>query len=176
MNVLDIIILTILLIAFVRGVIKGLFVEVAGILAIIIGVYVAINYSYEVAYYLKQSVVDWSDQTYNIVAFIVTFLLVALIIVFIGNLLTKLADITALGLVNKILGGIFGALKVALILSVCFLIFEKINNTATFVEEETLQDSKFYLPVKNISLLIFPAIIDTNKEGDHEFKVPGQFK
>ncbi len=176
MNVIDIVILIILVIAFVRGVIKGLFVEIAGILALILGIYAAINYSYKIAYYVKQTIVDWSDQTYRVIAFVLTFLLVVLLVIFIGKLLTKLADITALGLVNKLLGGVFGVLKIGLILSVFFLIFEKINNTTTVIDKKNLENSQLYTPIKNISLLVFPSIIETNKNGEQEFKLPGKFK
>lgn len=176
MNVIDIVILIILVIAFVRGVIKGLFVEIAGILALILGIYAAINYSYKIAFYVKQTIVDWSDQTYRVIAFVLTFLLVVLLVIFIGKLLTKLADITALGLVNKLLGGVFGVLKIGLILSVCFLIFEKINNTTSLIDKKNLENSQLYTPIKNVSLLVFPSIIETNKNGEQEFKLPGKFK
>lgn len=176
MNVIDIVILIILVIAFVRGVIKGLFVEIAGILALILGIYAAINYSYKIAFYVKQIIVDWSDQTYRVIAFVLTFLLVVLLVIFIGKLLTKLADITALGLVNKLLGGVFGVLKIGLILSVCFLIFEKINNTTSLIDKKNLENSQLYTPIKNVSLLVFPSIIETNKNGEQEFKLPGKFK
>lgn len=176
MNVIDIVILIILVIAFVRGVIKGLFVEIAGILALILGIYAAINYSYKIAFYVKQIIVDWSDQTYRVIAFVLTFLLVVLLVIFIGKLLTKLADITALGLVNKLLGGVFGVLKIGLILSVCFLIFEKINNTTSLIDKKNLENSQLYTPIKNVSLLVFPSIIETNKNGEQVFKLPGKFK
>ena len=43
MNIFDIIIAALLLFAFVRGLMKGLFAEVASLIAIIAGVYVAIH-------------------------------------------------------------------------------------------------------------------------------------
>ncbi|MDB9771119.1 CvpA family protein, partial [Polaribacter sp.] len=76
-----------------------------------------------------------------------------------GKLLTKLADFAALGFLNKGLGGLFGALKIGLILSVIFIFFGKMNNTIPFVKKETLDDSILYAPVKKIAPLIFPSII-----------------
>ncbi|APZ45866.1 colicin V production protein [Polaribacter reichenbachii] len=160
MNVIDIIIAVILIFAAVRGFMTGLFSSIASLVAIVAGVFCAIHFSYYVEYELNDSVLEWSHQTNKIVAFAVTFLFVVLAIIFVGKLLTKLADITALGLLNKILGGIFGALKWSLILSVIFLLFDKFNKTIPFVDKEMLDSSVLYYPVKSIIPTLFPAIMD----------------
>ncbi|MEN8704138.1 MAG: CvpA family protein [Polaribacter sp.] len=160
MNVIDIIIIVILLFAAVRGFMSGLFASIASLVAIVAGVFCAIHYSYYIEYALNDSVLEWSHQTNKIVAFAVTFLAVVLAIIFVGKLLTKLADITALGLLNKILGAIFGALKWSLILSVLFLFFEKFNKTIPFVDEEMLDESVLFYPIKSIVPTLIPAIMD----------------
>ena len=160
MNVIDIIIAVILIFAAVRGFMIGLFSAIASLVAIVAGVFCAIHFSYYLENMLNDSVLDWSHQTYKIVAFGVTFLIVVLTIIFIGKLLTKLADITALGLLNKILGAIFGALKWSLILSVIFLFFDKFNKTIPFIEKDTLDKSILYSPVKSVIPTLFPAILN----------------
>ena len=164
MNVFDIIIAVILLFAAVRGFMKGLFAEVASLVAIVAGVFCAIHFSYYAEYALNDSVLKWSHQTNKIVAFAFTFLVVVLTIIFIGKLLTKLADITSLGLLNKILGGIFAVLKSAIILSVIFLFFDKFNSTIPFVSKKTLDDSIMYNSVKIIVPTLFPAIMDKDNK------------
>ena len=160
MNVFDVIITVILLFTFVRGLMNGLFAEVASLVALIAGVFCAIHFSYYAEDFLNGSVLQWSAQTNKIVAFIATFLLVVFVVIFIGKVLTKLADITALGLLNKILGGIFSVLKSALILSVIFLFFDKFNRTIPFVDKEMLDESALYHPIKSIVPTLFPAILD----------------
>lgn len=160
MNIVDIIIAVILIFAAVRGFMTGLFSAIASLVAIVAGVFCAIHFSYYTENLLTSSVLKWSHQTNRIVAFAVTFLLVVLAIIFVGKLLTKLADITALGLLNKILGGIFGALKWSLLLSVIFLLFDKFNSTIPFVEKKTLNESVLYQPIKSIVPTLFPAILD----------------
>lgn len=160
MNIVDIIIIVILIFAAVRGFITGLFSSVASLVAIVAGVFCAIHYSYYVEAEFQNSVLEWSTNTYKIVSFAITFLFVVLAILFVGKLLTKLADISALGLLNKILGGIFGALKWSLILSVIFLLFDKFNKTIPFIEKETLENSVLFSPVKSIIPTLFPAIMD----------------
>ena len=161
MNIVDIIIIVILIFAAVRGFMTGLFSSVASLVAIVAGVFCAIHYSHYVEAEFQDSVLEWSSNTYKIASFAITFLVVILTILFLGKLLTKLADISSLGLLNKILGGIFGALKWSLILSVIFLLFDKFNKTIPFVEKETLEESILFNPVKSIIPTLFPAIMDT---------------
>ena len=131
--------------------------------ALIAGVYGAIHFSNFAAEFL-QSKTDWEEQTINITAFAITFIVIVLAIGIAGKALTKLADFAALGIINKFFGGVFGALKIALILSVILNIFDRMNNTITFLEEDTVKESVLYEPVKSIVPLIYPSVIaETDK-------------
>ena len=158
MNTFDIVIAALLLFGFVRGLIKGLFVEVASLVALIGGVYGSIKFSYFIGDYLKSSV-SWSEEYISLAAFAITFVIIIIAIALIGKTLTKLADFASLGIINKILGGVFGALKIGLILSVVFIFFGKMNDTIPFIKKETLDASILYSPVKKIAPTIFPSII-----------------
>jgi membrane protein required for colicin V production len=81
-----------------------------------------------------------------------------------GKALTKLADFAALGIINKLLGGVFGALKIGLILSVVLIIFNRMNNTIPFVDDEDLEDSVLYKPVKALVPIIFPNILNPKED------------
>ena len=173
MNIFDIIIAALLLFALVRGFMKGFFAEVASLVAIIAGVYVAIHYAHYLEFYLGNSdSISWSNETNSIVAFAITFLVVVIVIIFIGKMLTKIADIAALGMLNKLLGAIFGALKIALILSVIFTFFGRLNNTIPFLKQETLNESLLYSPIKQIAPALFPSIIKEDKDGKTTIELP----
>mgnify|MGYP001087865640 CR=1 FL=1 len=163
MEILDIILLVVLIFGFVKGIMNGLFVELASILSLIFGVYGAIHFSYYVAGFLN-SKTEWNEKTINILAFIITFIVIILAIIFAGKAFTKLADFATLGTLNKILGGVFGTFKLGLILSVLMIVFEKANDTFKFVEQEELNQSTLYQPVKSIAPLLFPDIIKSSKE------------
>ncbi len=111
MNIFDIIIAALLIFGFVRGVMKGLFVEVASLVALIAGVYGAIHFSYFIGDILNEYV-SWSEEYVSLTAFAGTFIVIIIVIAFLGKILTKLADFASLGVINKILGGVFGALKI----------------------------------------------------------------
>ncbi|MDP6922195.1 MAG: CvpA family protein [Lutibacter sp.] len=127
MNTFDIVIAVIVLFGFIRGALKGLFVEVASLTALIAGIYGAIHFSFLVRDLLADQV-SWDDKYLGIAAFAITFGLIVVVISLLGKLLTKIADFAALGSLNKLLGGLFGGLKMGVILSVLLLVFSKINN------------------------------------------------
>ncbi|MEX6626945.1 CvpA family protein [Tenacibaculum salmonis] len=162
MNTFDIIIATLLLFGFVRGIMKGLFVEVASLVALIAGVYGAMHFSYFISDWLKDSV-TWDEKYVSLTAFAATFVIIIIVIALLGKVLTKIADFASLGILNKILGGVFGALKIGLILSVAFIFFGKMNDTLPFVKQENLDESILYKPVKKIAPMIFPSIIKDDK-------------
>jgi len=172
MTILDIILSALLCFGLVRGFLKGFFVEVASLIALIAGIYGAIHFSYYVADLLMDHV-EWNEKTTNVTAFAITFIIIVLVVALAGKALTKLADFAALGFLNKLLGGVFGLIKMGLILSILLIIFEKMNNTITFVNEEHTKDSILYKPVKSLAPLLFPIIIkaddDTeNKENEEQ--------
>lgn len=158
MNIFDIIIAVILIYGFIRGVMKGLFVEIASLVALIAGVYGAIHFSYFVGDYLETKV-SWDENYITLVSFAITFAIIVLVISLLGKLLTKLADFAFLGWINKILGGVFGALKIALIFSVIILIFDRFNSVITFVKPEDKANSILYEPVRKLAPTLFPNFI-----------------
>ncbi|WP_142784752.1 CvpA family protein [Changchengzhania lutea] len=174
MNVLDIVLGALILFGLVRGLMKGFFVEIASLIALVAGVYGAIHFSDFAAGFLD-SKVDWDEKTINIVAFAITFVIIVLVIALAGKALTKLADFAALGIINKLLGGVFGGLKIALILSVILLIFEKISDFGIpFTDDEDLESSVLYEPVKSLVPTIFPALLNTDDTDTEIFELDNE--
>lgn len=165
MAVIDIVLGALILFGLIRGLMKGLFVEVASLVALIAGVYGAIHFSNFAADFLMEHV-EWNEKTINITAFAITFVIIVLVISLAGKALTKLADFAALGFLNKLLGGVFGGLKIALILSIVLIIFTKLNKTIPFVSDEELESSVLYEPVKSLAPMILPSLLDSEDETD----------
>ena len=166
MNTFDIIIAALLLFGFIRGLFKGLFVEIASLIALIAGVYGAIHFSYFVGDFLADRVA-WEERYITIVSFAITFAIIVLTIGLLGKLFTKIADFASLGMVNKILGGIFGTLKIGFILSIVLIVFTKLNNTIPFISEDQKEESILYEPVKNFAPTFFPNFLTVvNNETD----------
>lgn len=167
MGVIDIALGALILFGLVRGFMKGLFVEVASIIALIAGVYGAIHFSNFASEFLLEKT-DWNEKTINITAFAITFVIIVLAIALAGKALTKLADFAALGIINKLLGGVFGGLKIALILSVVLIVFDKMNGAIPFVGENDTENSVLYTPVKSLVPLILPSILESEDDMNEE--------
>jgi membrane protein required for colicin V production len=167
MSVLDIILTALILFGLVRGLIKGFFVEIASLVALVAGVYGAIHFSNYAATLIDENS-QWDEKTVNILAFAATFVIIVLVIALAGKALTKLASFAALGILNKLLGAIFGALKIAVILSVILLVFDSLNRAIPFTDEETIEESILYEPVKSLVPMIFPVILEKKKELERE--------
>ena len=131
-----------------------------------------IHFSNFVADWL-QNKTQWDEKTINITAFVITFAIIVIAIGLAGKALTKLADFASLGILNKILGAVFGALKIGLILSVVLVVFDRMNKTLPFVDEETIDSSILYKPIKSLAPTIFPFILneETQKEDVKKYEV-----
>lgn len=170
MNIFDIILTAFLLFGFIRGLMRGLFVEVASLVALVAGIYGAIHFSYFIGAYLAEFV-DWEEQYITVASFALTFAIIVLAISLAGKLLTKIADFAALGLLNKILGGVFGLLKIGLILSIILLVFSKLNNTVPFISEDQQRNSVLYEPVKNLAPILFPDFVKVAEDEADDFSI-----
>ena len=158
MAIIDIIIGALLLFGLIRGFSKGLFVEVASLVALVAGVYGAIHFSNFAAEFLENKF-DLEQKYINSIAFAITFVIIVIAIALAGKALTKLANFAALGLLNKLLGGLFGALKIGLILSIILIVFDTMNKAVVFADKDDLENTILYKPIKSLAPLIFPDIV-----------------
>ena len=168
MAFLDIILGLLLIFGLWKGFKNGLFVELASIIALIAGIFGAIHFSYYAGDYLSQNM-EWDERYINIAAFIITFIIIVVVVHLAGKLLTKIANFAMLGLLNKIAGAIFGALKVAVILGALLIFFDRMNNSIGFISEEAKKDSVLFEPVKEIGAFVFSKVL---KEESIETREP----
>jgi membrane protein required for colicin V production len=157
MSFLDIFLGVILILGLFQGIKNGLFVELASLVSLILGIYIAIKFSY-LAKIMLPAIVNWNPKTVQITAFIITFLVVVVAISILAKLFTSIANFAQLGVINKLGGGFFRLLKTILILSIFLNFFEKINFNNTFAKKETLDNSLFYRPIQKTAGFIYPSI------------------
>ena len=158
MSFIDIVLGILLIWGLYKGLKNGLFVELASLVALIAGIYGSIHFSYIASDYLSENM-DWNDRYIKIASFLITFIAIVLIVNLAGKFLTKIADFAMLGLLNKIAGAIFGALKVAVILGALLIFFEKATSSFNFVNEETQTDSILYKPIRDIGDFVFSTVL-----------------
>ena len=157
MSFLDIILAALLVYAGYKGIKNGLFVEFASLISLVVGVFVAIKFSYLIKSALAD-VVSWQPKYIEVVGFALTFFLAIVGIHLLAKFFTGIADFAYLGWLNKLGGAGFSVLKTVLMLSVVFNIFQKININNFIVKEETLNSSMFYNPIQEVSKFIYPSL------------------
>ncbi|MEP3208877.1 MAG: CvpA family protein [Maribacter sp.] len=167
MSFLDIILGLLLAYGLYKGLKNGLFVELASLIALIAGIFGAIHFSYIAGNYLSQNM-DWDERYINLTAFVVTFIAIVIIVNFAGKFLTKIADFAMLGLLNKIAGGLFGTLKVAVILGALLIFFERVNSSVGLLKNENIAHSVLYEPVKEIGAFVFSAVLEGGENSEEE--------
>ncbi len=165
MSFLDIILGLLLGYGLYKGLKNGFFVELASIVALIAGIFGAIHFSYIAGGYLSQNM-QWNERYINLASFIITFIMIVMAIHFAGKLLTKIANFAMLGLVNKIAGGLFGVLKVAIILGAILVFFERVNSSVGLVKNEAMENSILYEPVKEIGAIVFSTVLKDEDEDE----------
>jgi membrane protein required for colicin V production len=157
MSFIDIVISVLLVFGFYKGFKNGLFVELATLIAFFVGMFIAIKFSYIASGILEQNV-SWSPKTIQVFAFVLTLGLVILGIHLLAKLLSGIASLAFLGWANTLVGGIFGALKTALLIGVFLNLFQKVNINKMLISKETQESSLFFNPCMKTSEVLLPLL------------------
>ncbi|MDR2126425.1 MAG: CvpA family protein [Prevotellaceae bacterium] len=157
MNYLDIIFLLIIAWAAVRGFMTGFIIQIAGLLAMFIGAFVAYRASFWLASEFS-SIIDADPAIINTIAFIVTFAIVWGLIVLLGKFLHLVVKVAMMGLINRILGIFFSVLKIVFVMSVILILAGNLNKLLNFLPKEDINNSLLYRPVEKFASAIFPYL------------------
>ena len=143
MSAADIIIIIVIAFFAIKGLICGLIKEAAGIAAILVGLFLAVNFSGWLSDWILEK--GWFDPKYlEIISFTIIFLGVILVVILLSKVLDKFANAISIQWLNKLAGFVFGGIKGALIVAgVCYLA-ERIIQNFSLTEHEFLADSKIY--------------------------------
>jgi len=150
---LDIILGLLLLYGFIRGLWNGFFVELASLISLLAGIYVAVVFSGLLESVIKAHV-SWNAQWIGITAFALTFILVVVAISLLSKVLTKVAGFSGLGLFNKLMGGLFGIVKTVLILSVSIALLKISSSFRNAKADESI----LFDPISDVAGIIYPSL------------------
>lgn len=126
MNYIDIVILVVLGIFGIGGLRKGIITEAATLLGLGVGLYGAFHFSDFTAEKLVQWV-EINPKYLNVIAFIVTFLVLAILVNLLGRLVAKMVKAINLGFIDKLGGFIIGMAKGVLICSLLVMLLNALE-------------------------------------------------
>lgn len=154
MNFIDIILIICLVYAAWSGFRDGIATQLAGLIALFAGVYLAFR--------LCDTVSEWIGMggtvAGSVIGFVIVLLAVIVIVVLLGKVLRGLFRITRLGMLDEIGGLVLGVVKMALILSVLIIGFESINRSRNLIAQKRLDHSLLYYPLWKLAPMCFPYL------------------
>ena len=159
MNSIDYILLIPLLYGLYRGFTKGLIIELASLLALTLGIYGALHLS-SFTFDFLSDYVEIKTVYLQLASYGLTFLIIVMVISLTGKALTMLIKLVALGFINRMMGAIFGSIKVLLILSVFILFFDRFNKQFGMVKDEVLNASLMYNPIRIQAEQFYPNVLE----------------
>jgi membrane protein required for colicin V production len=156
MNLLDLIIIIPVVWLCIRGFSKGLIIELASLIGMVLGILAAWYFSGQVSDFLK-GYFTLTDQSLKIISYIIIFLAVMLIVYLIGKAIESVVDMVMLGFVNKFLGAIFGLAKGIVLVGIVLFILESTGAADKIIKPETKEKSMFYRPIMQMVHFVMPG-------------------
>lgn len=161
MNYLDIVLAIPLLWGLYKGITKGIVKELTSLLALVLGIYSAVHFADNIHPYLKNEF-SIESSFVPIVSFAITFIVIVLIVRLIGYLLDKIVKMVALGVISRLLGGVFGVFKTAFVISGLLLVINTFDYYLKLIPLDQKKASILYQPISNM----IPSIIPDVKDGE----------
>ena len=159
MNLIDLIIIALFGYGIIKGYNKGLIIELSSFFGIFISFFISTNLDDIISKQIAE-LVNINFDIVNIIVFILVFLISYSAIIFIAKGFTKLIKFVYLGLLNSLLGSLFGGLKLLLIL----IILSKIIFSFSLIPLKTLSESVLIIQLHILSEIIFNSLEIVNYE------------
>ncbi len=150
MNVFDIIILLPISYGLVRGLFKGFVKEVVSFTSIIIALVVTEILKLPFAN-LLQNMMDVSDKTATVISYISLFVATLIVVLLLSNIIHSILKAISLGGLNSLFGGLLGALKWAILISIVMNVFDAIDSKFHFANEDKKEQSISYYQIQKLA-------------------------
>jgi membrane protein required for colicin V production len=158
MNTLDLVLLALTAISGVWGLWRGLIRESFSVLAWLAGFPIASYFALDVRHWMNLS--DTSPAVAYILAWVLVFISVWLVCRVFSSLLSGALSLVGLGVVNRLLGAVFGLMRAALALMV-FVILVRLTPAAN----DTLWQSSWVVQLAHKGIEFFKPFLPVPLEG-----------
>lgn len=145
MNWIDVLIFLALGFGLVRGLMKGLVTELIAILAVVLGVIGARIWGMTFAHWILVQF-TWPEAVCEVVAYVLLFLGITIAANIVGSLTTRLMKAIHLGWLNRLLGGVFGCAKWAVVVLVLVFLVDTLDSHFRFIKSDIKKSSITYGP------------------------------
>lgn len=150
MNLLDIVIIAVLVLGFIRGYMRGFVFQSTTIFGALVSYLVAKTYAPLLADYMLQNLTE--EKTFaSVASFVALFITTWLLLSFIGRMVTKFISYVGLGLFNKILGGLLGLGIYLLVTSFAILGVNWLDKDNRIIKKTIKEQSLLYNSIGSIT-------------------------
>ncbi len=156
-NYIDMILAVPLLWFCYKGFKNGIIVEIASLLALVLGIYGAYHFSGFAAKILTDNV-GLETEYISLISFGITFIGIVIIVHLISKLVDRLVKAVALGFVSRILGLVFGVVKFAFIFSILLTLLNRFDKNNDIVSSDLKETSFLYKPISEFAPMVFPYL------------------
>lgn len=154
MNTFDYIIFVPVIFGFIFGLFKGFVYELVSFLAIFVA-FLAAEILTPVVKPIVIGVFNTSEKTGNILAYIIVFAGTMLLMFLSSKFTEKIISKIHLKWANTLAGGILGALKFALIISVLMNVFDAVDSRFHIVKDDKKEASIGYYPILKLAPVLW---------------------
>lgn len=167
----DIIVIAITILLGLKGLFKGFIKEVFGLVGIIGGLFVASRFAELVGKELAPILNITNESTTLLIGFILTLIGFWILVYIAGMIVSKISEMSGLGIFNRTLGFIFGGAKIFLIFSVVAYLAVQVNAFKSILNsKDTIKNSTTFPLLVSTGAFIFK--LDTSKLLNQEENKP----
>ena len=163
MNWLDIALAVPMFWGLYKGLTSGFIMEIARLVALIAGVYLAVRFAQELSEYIYNNT-EFTNEFLPIISFAIIFIVVVLLVHFFAKAIEKLAKAVALGWANKAVGALFGIFRFTFLLSIGIMMLTRFDLLKEFNRGDTAVGSFLYEPVTQVAPFVLPILEDIDKD------------
>ena len=154
MNWLDITLLGLAGIGFVKGLFDGVIKQVVSLIALLVGIF----FCTKAALWLRGYILalGWfPEQGVTVLSYVAGFLLIVGVILLAGEILTRVVGATPLSVLNHLAGGVLGLCFMMAFISLLLNSMEMIDKGSVLIPRGAKVESRFYNSVKEIIPTIY---------------------
>lgn len=161
MNIIDLIVGLLLLIAIFNGWRRGFIMQACSLVAIVVAIFLAAEFGQQVGVAL-----NLSPALASVGGFMVVLVVAMIAISILSRLVRGLLSFVGLGILDNVLGVVIAAAKYMLLVSIVLMALEQFNLEKRLIDPATISSSRAYEPVKGLVGKVMPFVKDVMKATD----------
>ncbi len=150
MQILDIVMLALVAIMTIWGFMRGIVRQIGDLAALLLGIIGANLFGSVVTSWIQTNT-DWALIACQLVAYISLFLIIYLTIRIVASFIKSLTELVRLGWIDSLAGGVFGAFKTLLLISIVLNVALMMTRDAEIWHTEALTQSMSFEALKDFA-------------------------